>query len=280
MKSIAIAALISLGMLTACSTTNPTDAVVAKSDTPVANDGTDRTVLQSKAKKKANDDKKSQATAVSWTETYGKLLKKYVASNGVRYAAWKSNPQDLADLQSVVDAIAAAPSSDANLAFYLNAYNAWILHQILEDYPTNGPGGGNALGRAAFFAGKNIEVSGRKLSFNNLENDIIRKQFSEPRIHFALNCASASCPPLMNKPFDQSYLDADLTRLTRTFVNNNPEGFRKAGTNTYSHSEIFDWFSEDFGNVRDFINKYRNEKIAGDAKLESHDYAWTLNSAS
>ena len=221
------------------------------------------------------------AAAQDWQSSYASLLKKYATSSGVRYASWKSNAADLASLKSVVDAIAKAPlpsARDSQLSHLLNAYNAWILHNVLEDYPVKGVGGGNALGRNAFFSKKSITVDSRRISFNDLEHEWIRKRFKEPRIHFALNCASGGCPPLMNRPFTASSLDADLTRLTRAFVNDNPHGVRVSG-GTYTISEIFKWFEEDFGDVVTYINRYRTQKIPSGAKVRHHDYDWSLNEA-
>ena len=219
------------------------------------------------------------AVAQDWQSTYSSLLKKYVTPSGVRYAAWKSNAGDLAQLKSVVDSIAESSlptARNSQLAHLLNAYNAWILNNVLEDYPVKGVGGGNALGRNAFFSKKSITVDGKRISFNDLEHEWIRKRFKEPRIHFALNCASGGCPPLMDRPFAASSLDADLTRLTRAFVNDNPHGVRVSGGN-YSISEIFKWFEEDFGDVVTYINRYRTDKIPSGAKVRHHDYDWSLN---
>ena len=82
-------------------------------------------------------------------------------------------------------------SKQEQLAFYINAYNAWILHEALGKYPTKSVK--DLL--FTFFTGQRIKVAGEKMSFNHLEKDIIRPKFGEPRVHCALNCASRSCPP-------------------------------------------------------------------------------------
>mgnify|MGYP003695102373 CR=1 FL=1 len=226
------------------------------------------------------------AASLPWQKPYDQLVQKYVASTGVRYEDWHSSSKDLETLKMVVDAIGSfdltGMEEQSRLAFYLDAYNAWILFRILEDYPTKGPGGGGAIGRTAFFRSKSIRVAGEKMSFNSLENDIIRKQFKEPRIHFALNCASASCPPLHSRAFSASDLNAALDSLTRAFVNTNPLGVARVSEKSITISKIFDWYKKDFlgrGNVLDFINAYRDQPFPKETEISHQDYLWTLNEA-
>ncbi len=221
----------------------------------------------------------------NWEDHYSDLLKKYASSAGVRYAAWKNNAADVSRLREVVNAVAAqnlsGKSRDDQLAFYLNAYNAWILQKIIEAYPVKGPGNGNALKRAYFFKSKSIEVAGQQMSFSGLENDIIRPRFKEPRIHFALNCASASCPPLQDRAFRATALDRDLTLLTRNFVNGNPRGVQfESGSKKVRVSKIFDWYGDDFeaaGGLIPYINRFRATPIPASAKVSFMDYDWSLN---
>ena len=140
-------------------------------------------------------------TSPKWIGTYNTLLAKYVTSSGVKYAAWKNDAADAQAIQNVVNGIASERlsglSKKEQLAFYLNAYNAWILHEALAKYPTKSVK--DLL--FTFFTGQRIKVAGEPMSFNHLEKDIIRPKFNEPRIHFGLNCASRSCPPLDRKRF-------------------------------------------------------------------------------
>src|SRR3954447_20013134 len=153
--------------------------------------------------------------ADSWTDTYDRLLKKYVSGGGVKYAAWKTSAGDLKDLQTVVDGIgsanASAMSRNDQLAFYINAYNAWILHEAIEKYPTKSVK--DAL--FTFFTGKRITVAGQQMSFNSLEKETIRSKFNDPRVHFALNCASRSCPPLNRTAFSGDKLDSQFESLPK-----------------------------------------------------------------
>ena len=217
------------------------------------------------------------AFAADWQADYARLLKKYAASGGVKYAEWKANAADVKALQDVVDGIAAAPASTAKskeqLAFHLNAYNAWILHEAVAKYPTK-----SVKDLAfTFFLTNRLTVAGTKMSFNRLEKDIIRPRFAEPRIHFALNCASRSCPPLRTEPYDAAQLDAQLDEQARLYVNS-PSGVKPEGDGV-ALSKIFDWYKEDFGGdagVAALLKKYRSGK-SDFKKISYQEYDWGLN---
>jgi hypothetical protein len=217
-----------------------------------------------------------------WVETYKNLLGNYVTDSGVKYAAWKNAPADMRALQQVVDAIAQEKISGLNrneqLAFYLNAYNAWILHEALAKYPTESVK--DLL--FTFFITKRIKVAGEKMSFDNLEKGIIRKKFNEPRVHFALNCASRSCPPLNPQPFQGENLDVQLEKVSVAFVNS-PRGVDyHPEKNTAALSAIFNWYKDDFkavGGPLAFINKRRTPALPNDVQINYQDYDWSLNEA-
>jgi hypothetical protein len=215
--------------------------------------------------------------ASDWQREYDTLLKKYVVDGGVRYAAWKADGADLAALRKVVAAIGATNTSalDRNdqIAFYINAYNAWILHEALDKYPTKSVKDPLFI----FFISKRITVAGEKMSFKHLEDGIIRPRFHEPRIHFALNCASRSCPPLRAEAYDGARLDAQFEEQTRAFVNSD-RGVKPSGE-TAQLSKIFDWYKDDFGGdagIAAFLKKYRNGKSQFKS-VSYQDYDWGLN---
>ena len=215
-----------------------------------------------------------------WIQAYNGLLGKYVTDGGVKYAAWKNNAADTQAIQQVVDGIAqenvAGLSKKEQLAFYINAYNAWILHEALGKYPTKSVK--DLL--FTFFTGQRIKVAGEKMSFNHLEKDIIRPKFGEPRIHCALNCASRSCPPLNQEPFRADRLDAQLEKLAVAFVNS-PKGVEySAEKNTAALSAIFNWYKDDFkavGGPTAFINLRHKPPLPNDVKITFQDYDWSLN---
>ena len=217
-----------------------------------------------------------------WVDTYNSLLGKYVTTSGVKYAEWKNNAADMQAIQQVVDGIASEKVSgltkSQQLAFYTNAYNAWILHETLGKYPTKSVK--DLL--FTFFTSPRIKVAGDQMSFNHLEKDIIRPKFGEPRVHFALNCASRSCPPLNPEPFRSDKLDAQLEKLAVAFVNS-PKGVDySAEKKTAALSAIFNWYKDDFkivGGPLAFINKRRSDPLPNDVKITYQDYDWSLNEA-
>lgn len=220
--------------------------------------------------------------AQNWSETYNRLLAKYVTSGGVKYAEWKGNAADVQAIQNVVDGIAkenvSAMGKQPQLAFYINAYNAWILHEALGKYPTKSVK--DVL--FTFFTGKRITVAGQQTSFNALEKETIRSKFSEPRVHFALNCASRSCPPLNREAFAADKLDAQFEKLAKGYVNSEKGVKYNAAAKTAELSKIFDWYKDDFkseGGALAFINKRRTAAIPNDAKIGYQDYDWGLNEA-
>ena len=221
-------------------------------------------------------------TSAPWIGTYNNLLAKYVTSSGVKYAAWKNNAADMQGIQQVVDAVAkekvSGLSKKEQLAFYLNAYNAWILHEALGKYPTKSVK--DLL--FTFFTGQRIKVAGEPMSFNRLEKDIIRPKFGEPRVHFALNCASHSCPPLNPEAFRADKLDGQLEKLATAFVNS-PKGVDySAGKKSAALSAIFNWYKDDFksaGGPMAFINKRHNPPLPNDTKITYQEYDWSLNEA-
>jgi len=215
-----------------------------------------------------------------WVSDYGRLLGKYATPNGVKYAAWKNNPADMQALQKVVDGIAAenisALGKKEQLAFYVNAYNAWILHQALGKYPTKSVK--DTL--YTFFTAKRIKVAGEQTSFNSLEKETIRSKFGDPGIHFALNCASRSCPPLNPEPFQGGKLDGQFEKLAKAYVNSDVGVKLAPDKKTAELSKIFDWYKDDFkdGGPIQYINKRRSTPLPNEVKI-SYDYDWSLNEA-
>jgi hypothetical protein len=222
------------------------------------------------------------ASAAGWEETYASLLSKYVTAKGLRYAAWKANAADLQALAGVTEEIGKTqPSGDRNakLAFHINAYNAWVLRRVLDAYPTKSVRDVAPL--FGFFTRDSIIFAGKKTSLNKLEKENIIKGFHESRVHFALNCASASCPPLLAEPYTGAKLDAQLDRQTGAFLNGNPLAIKLSdGGKKAEVSKIFDWYKDDFkpaGGTIGFINKYRKAKLAEDTAISFQEYNWNLN---
>lgn len=139
------------------------------------------------------------------------------------------------------------------------------------------------LGRTLMFSKKIARIDGEALTLDNIEHDILRPRFKDPRIHFAVNCAARSCPPLMSEPYGGYGLDQQLNRVTEAFVND-PERNRLEG-NTLYVSKIFHWYEEDFNDdMVGFFLKYAKgemlEKLKRNPskiKVRYLDYDWSLN---
>ena len=215
-----------------------------------------------------------------WEGEYGRLLAQYVTPAGtVKYKAWKANAADVAALQKITDQIGAGGPSDTSrngrFAFHINAYNAWMLRLVLEAYPIKSVRDIAPL--YGVFTGSRIMLGGKKTSLNQLEKGLLIPEFKDPRVHSAINCASASCPPLLDVPFTAAKLNAQLEARSKAFANG---GSVQVAGNKARISKIFDWYSADFkasGDVIGFLNKYRTEAIPAGTKLSYLDYDWSLN---
>jgi Protein of unknown function, DUF547 len=205
---------------------------------------------------------------------YDSLLQKYVSSNGeVKYKALQAERAILDSVVAQFQAVAPQKEWPKNerLAYWINAYNLFTVQLIVNNYPvkkiTNLDGGKT-------WDVKRIELDGKKYSLNQIENEILRPQFKDARIHFAINCAAESCPPLHNRAFTAENVQSLLDKRTRKFIRSS------ANTLTESNikiSKIFDWYSSDFGDIVTFLNKYASVKIKTDAKVEYKDYIWNIN---
>ncbi|MEO7319001.1 MAG: DUF547 domain-containing protein, partial [Chthoniobacteraceae bacterium] len=215
----------------------------------------------------------ARAEVGAWQKDYDVLLKKYVSGSGVRYSAWKASAADVAALGKVVEAIGAENPSglgrNDKLAFYINAYNAWMIHLVLEKYPIKSVREYAAL--FGIFTGKNIRLGGEKISLNHLEKDLILKGIGEPRAHFAVNCASRSCPMLIPAAYNGATLDKVLDERAKAFTSN-PLGAQLAKDGkTAQLSSIFKWYADDFkpaGGAVAFINKFRAQPLPAGVKVE------------
>lgn len=203
------------------------------------------------------------------------LLRKNVSNTGkVNY---KGFLKDKATLESYLTHLSANEpskswSKNATLAYWINVYNAFTVKLIIDNYPTKSIKDINNPWGKKFFS-----IGNTKYSLEQVEHEILRKM-GEPRIHFAINCASFSCPNLLNEAYTETKLEKQLSQVAKNFINDNTKN-----TITKSKieiSEIFNWFGGDFktkGTLIDFINNYSNVKIDAKAKISFKDYNWSLN---
>tara|TARA_R110002020_G_scaffold113688_1_gene261558 strand:+ start:48688 stop:49434 length:747 start_codon:yes stop_codon:yes gene_type:complete len=206
---------------------------------------------------------------------WDKLLKKHVAANGK--VDYKGFVKDKKLLDAYLEHLGKNPASeygtkDGRLAYYINLYNAATVKLIVDHYPVKSIKDiKNPWGREF------VKVGNRTISLGELEHGILRKM-EEPRIHFAINCASTSCPDLLNEAFVSAKMGQQLEKATKRFVNDSTKNKITAGS--YELSALFKWYKKDFttqGSLREFINLYGEHPITKEQKCSYLPYDWSLN---
>jgi hypothetical protein len=217
---------------------------------------------------------------------YAELLSKHVRNGRVDYAGFKADEARLDQYLKLLEGIDPGQlPREEQFAFYINAYNAWTIKLILSAYP--GVKSIKDLGSLfqSPWTKEFVRILGRVVTLDHIEHDILRPRFKDPRVHFAINCASKSCPPLLAEPYRGRTLDAQLTRVTTDFLNR-PANSRLEGDYLWV-SSIFKWFAEDFNqDVIGFHLTYAQGDLkqklqAGRDRIEVKymDYDWSLNGA-
>ncbi|THH41345.1 DUF547 domain-containing protein [Neolewinella litorea] len=204
---------------------------------------------------------------------WNQLLQRYVSPAGrVDYAGLRQNRQSLDAYLDLLarDAPDAAWTREERLAYWINAYNAFTIQLILDNWPVK-----SIRDIDEPWDRKFITLEGKAYSLNQIEHEIIRPTFREPRIHFALVCAAISCPPLANQAYTPQNLDRMLEQQTRSFVNN--EKFNVTQEAVVRVSPLFDWYAQDFGNPKAFLNRYLTTEIPAEKELHFLEYDWDLN---
>lgn len=215
---------------------------------------------------------------------FATLLQRHVKDGVVDYRGFKD---DQALLNRYLDTLAAVDpqtlSKDQQFAFYVNAYNAWTIQLILSRYPDIG----SIKELGSLFKSpwkkKIARIDGRMLTLDQIEHDILRKRFKDPRVHFAVNCASKGCPPLLGEPFTGRHLDEQLSRVAKAFINDSR--FNRLEGDILWVSKIFDWFAQDFNDdVIGYFIQVADPPLAGQLvknkariRVAYLDYDWSLN---
>ncbi len=219
-------------------------------------------------------------------EIWNALLKKNVTPDGkVNY---KEFIKDSVKLNKYLKLLTDNPpnektwSANEQKAFWINAYNAYTVKLITKYYPIKSIKDIGSSIQIPFvntpWDVKFIFIGKEKMDLNNIEHGQLRKKFDDPRIHFAVVCASKSCPELLNEAYDPERLDQQLDSQAKIFLK---DSFRnKVSPNNPQLSKIFDWYKMDFTkkeSLIDFLNKYAPVKINANAKITYLDYDWGLN---
>ncbi len=217
----------------------------------------------------------------AWTS----LLKKYVNSQGL--VNYKGIIQHKSELQSYLDVLSANPPSDKwskndKIAYWINAYNAFTVKLIVDNYPVKSI---KDIGLSVQIPFVNtpwqkefFKIGGEDMKLDEIEHSILRKQFDESRIHFALVCASKSCPKLRTEAYEGSKLSAQLDDQAKDFLSNQSKNIITA--DKLKLSKYFTWFKGDFtkhSGLIDYLNKYAPLKINSNASISYLDYNWNLN---
>ena len=215
---------------------------------------------------------------------FAELLDKHVKKGVVDYAGFK---RDEARLNQYLEVLENTKTGSLvrndQFAFYINAYNAWTIKLILSGYP--GIDSIKDLGNLlkSPWKKKIARINGEIVTLDHIEHNILRPRFKDPRVHFAINCASKSCPPLISEPYNGGVLEQQLDAVVKTFLNDTHRN-RLEGSTLYA-SKIFKWFKDDFNkDIIGFFLRYTEGSFRKDLaanrdkiKIKFLDYDWSLN---
>jgi len=201
------------------------------------------------------------------------FFKTYVKNGAVNYDQISKNKTDLKSLIQLSNQITVNKSNANNFkSFWINTYNLGVIEQITDNYPVSSP-----MEVSGFFNQNKRNLGGKNITLNDIENKLLRGNFNEPRFHFVLVCGAISCPPIVDFAYTPENLEQQLEQQTKLALNN-PD-FIRSVNNKITISEIFKWYSTDFGNnkskVTNFINSYRVQKIH--SSFGYYPYNWQLN---
>lgn len=220
-------------------------------------------------------------------EQWTSLLQKNVNEEGL--VDYKGFIKDKELLQSFLDKLTANPpaknwTDNEKIAYWLNAYNAFTIKLIIDHYPVKSIKDLGPKHQIIFINTpwdiKFFKIGHKTMTLNRIEHRILRSEFKEPRIHFALNCASLSCPKLRREAYTGSKLDEQLTDQAKEFLRDKTRN--QPHEKDPKLSAIFDFYGSDMRkwsgkSLIDYINQYSPVKINEDANIEYLDYNWNLN---
>ncbi|MEM8636678.1 MAG: DUF547 domain-containing protein [Pseudomonadota bacterium] len=241
----------------------------------------------------ANADTIETTEATLSTEAHAEwttLLSRYVveSDDGVNrfdYGALKDNAADSSALDAYIESFASidvdALSRDERYVLWVNAYNAVTVQHIIGRYPLRSIRSGYLIGP---WKQVKTDVGGREISLNDIEHEVLRVEWDEPRTHYAVNCASYGCPNLKASAWEVGTLEQDLTEAAVAYINH-PRGVTVRNDGRLKVSTIYKWFKEDFGGneagIIDHLLEYAEpelaEQINARRDIRSYDYDWSLN---
>ena len=205
------------------------------------------------------------------------FLKTNVSGDAVNYAQVQQNASELNDLLQIVAKADLSKADEKTIqAFYINAYNLLVIDGAIQAYPL-----ASVLEVNGFFESEKYEVAGELLTLNQLEKENLLKTYKDPRYHFVLVCGAVDCPPIANFAYTPEDLDQQLEDRTRRALNDPNFIKLDEAANKVSLSQIFQWYSSDFGGNKKaavrFINGYRTTAIPESYSIDFYNYDWSLN---
>ena len=224
------------------------------------------------------------------------VLREHVRGERFDYAALKADPaplrEYLRELQAVTPAQLAGWTREQRYAFWLNVYNAYTVKKVTDNYPLE-----SIRDLSRVFGLKSVfdepflplpahhpEGKDRPLSLNDVEHEILRARFRDPRVHAALNCASLGCPPLLAEAFVAERLEEQLDERMRSFLADRSRNRIDREAGALELSKIFRWFAEDFereaGSVAAYVARFvpeEDRELVRTARIRYLDYDWSLN---
>ncbi|HEX7192401.1 MAG TPA: DUF547 domain-containing protein [Thermoanaerobaculia bacterium] len=222
-----------------------------------------------------------RAEAQDYSSWNAILAKYYDPAHGFDYAGLKAHDaQTLENLKQQLGRVnVAALNRKEQLAYWINVYNVNTVATIVENYPVKSI---RDLSTDPLiftvFKKKRIPFGGELLSLDDVETAKIREGFHDPRIHFAINCAARSCPPLRFEAYAGERIDAQLDQQARRFLGANTRFTRDGDTLVIHLTKIMDWFGSDFGDKAAFLRRYITVPAAKSIDYAYDDYDWSLNS--
>jgi len=221
----------------------------------------------------------SQPSHAQWTS----LLKKHVSESGA--VNYKGLAQDRSEIDAYLNVLRKARpdeskwSRDEQLAYWINAYNAFTIELVLDHYPIKSIKdiAGGLIGINTPWDISFIHLQGKTFSLNDIEHHIIRKNFEDPRIHFALVCAAKSCPQLRRESYEASTLSAQLDDQGKLFLNDPSKN--NVSPSKALLSPLFNWYGMDFkksGTLAEWVSRYSSVPLAKQ-RIEYGEYDWSLN---
>jgi hypothetical protein len=215
--------------------------------------------------------------------TFDGLLKKFVSNGKVDYKGLLDQPSELNSYLTSLSAVSQSEynqfSKEEKISFLINAYNAFTVQLILDNYPIKSIRKIGMLPLAAwrkdFFT-----LLGKERSLGWIEHEKLRKDFSEHRIHFAIVCASIGCPILINEAYVAKKLESQLSKSEKYFFSEKSKNRYDSAKKILYISEIFNWFKEDFTKGRtlpQYLQTQFSETLDPNAEIKYTDYDWNLN---